>query len=83
MMYVIAPWSEFEPQQYRFADCAAYFKVKRALLTAMVESAADDFSCWRKNRKCDYVANSALFRKRPSAPDRWSPEAAASGSEWP
>jgi uncharacterized protein len=35
-MYVVAPWSEFEPQQYRFADYAAYFrKVKRALLTAM------------------------------------------------
>ena len=33
-MYVVAPWSDFEPQQYRFADYAAYFrKVKRALLT--------------------------------------------------
>jgi predicted RecB family nuclease len=42
-MYVVAPWSEFEPQQYRFADYAAYFrKVKRALLTAMAEPAADD-----------------------------------------
>ena len=31
-MYVVAPWSEFEPQQYRFADYAAYFrKVKRGL----------------------------------------------------
>lgn len=37
-MYVVAPWSEFEPQQYRFADYAAYFrKVKRGLLTAMAE----------------------------------------------
>jgi uncharacterized protein len=35
-MYVVAPWSEFQPQQYRFADYAAYFrKVKRALVTAM------------------------------------------------
>jgi predicted RecB family nuclease len=42
-MYVVAPWSEFEPQQYRFADYAAYFrKVKRALQAAMVEPAADD-----------------------------------------
>ena len=42
-MYVVAPWLEFEPQQYRFADYAAYFrKVKRALLTAMLEPAADD-----------------------------------------
>jgi predicted RecB family nuclease len=35
-MYVVAPWSNFQPQQYRFADYAAYFrKVKRALQTAM------------------------------------------------
>ena len=36
-MYVVVPWSEFQPQQYRFADYAAYFrKVKRGLLTAML-----------------------------------------------
>ena len=35
-MYVVAPWSEFQPQQYRFADFAAYFrKVKRALATTL------------------------------------------------
>ena len=32
-MYVVAPWSGFEPQQYRYADYAAYFrKVKRGML---------------------------------------------------
>jgi predicted RecB family nuclease len=42
-MYVVAPWSDFQPQQYRFADYAAYFrKVKRALQTAMAGPAADD-----------------------------------------
>lgn len=42
-MYVVPPWSEFEPQQYRFADYAAYFrKVKRALATAMAGPAADN-----------------------------------------
>jgi len=42
-MYVVAPWSEFVPQQYRFADYAAYFrKVKRALLTAMAGPLAND-----------------------------------------
>ena len=31
-MYVVAPWSDFEPQPYRFTDYAAYFrKVQRAL----------------------------------------------------
>jgi predicted RecB family nuclease len=38
-MYVVAPWSDFVPQQYRFADYAAYFrKVKHSLLKAMLES---------------------------------------------
>jgi len=42
-MYVVAPWSDFQPQQFRFADYAAYFrKVKRALQTAMAGPAADD-----------------------------------------
>lgn len=42
-MYVVALWSEFEPQQYRFADYAAYFrKVKRALRSAMAQPAADN-----------------------------------------
>ena len=42
-MYVVAPWSEFQPQQFRFADYAAYFrKAKRALVAAAAASAADD-----------------------------------------
>ncbi|MDF2116201.1 TM0106 family RecB-like putative nuclease [Roseiarcaceae bacterium H3SJ34-1] len=42
-MYVVAPWSEFQPQQFRFADYAAYFrKAKRALVAAAVASDADD-----------------------------------------
>jgi predicted RecB family nuclease len=42
-MYVVAPWSDFEPQQYRFADYAAYFrKVQRALHSAMAAVPAGD-----------------------------------------
>jgi uncharacterized protein len=42
-MYVVAPWSEFEPQEYRFADYAAYFrKVKRALGKVMAKPPAHD-----------------------------------------
>jgi predicted RecB family nuclease len=37
-MYVVAPWSDFVPQQYRFADYAAYFRtVKQSLRKAMLE----------------------------------------------
>jgi predicted RecB family nuclease len=36
-MHVVAPWSDFQPRTYRFADYAAYFrKVKRGFL-AMLE----------------------------------------------
>jgi predicted RecB family nuclease len=35
-MHVVAPWSDFQPRTYRFADYAAYFrKVKRGLLAAL------------------------------------------------
>jgi uncharacterized protein len=41
-MYVVAPWSDFKPQQYRYADYAAYFrKVKQALQSAMAAPAID------------------------------------------
>jgi predicted RecB family nuclease len=37
-MFVVVPWSDFEPQQYRFADYAAYFRrVKRELLKSLRE----------------------------------------------
>jgi len=37
-MYVVVPWSDFEPQKYRFADYAAYYrKVKRALLQFLAD----------------------------------------------
>lgn len=35
-MFVVVPWSDFKPQQYRFADYAAYFRrVKRELLKSL------------------------------------------------
>ena len=37
-MYVVAPWTEFEPQVYRVQEYAAYFRVVRTHL----ESALDD-----------------------------------------
>lgn len=42
-MYVVAPWSEFEPQQYRFADYAAYYrKVKSGLRMALTNQQAEE-----------------------------------------
>jgi uncharacterized protein len=40
-MYVVAPWSDFEPQRYRFADFAAYFrKVKHGLRSSLAQAGA-------------------------------------------
>jgi predicted RecB family nuclease len=42
-MYVIVPWSDFEPQHYRYADYAAYFRqVKRGMLASLAAKAPDE-----------------------------------------
>ena len=42
-MYVVVPWSGFEPQRYRFADYAAYYrKVKQSLRFAMSNGGLED-----------------------------------------
>ncbi|MBU3036478.1 TM0106 family RecB-like putative nuclease [Tritonibacter mobilis] len=39
-IYIVAPWSHFEPQQFRYADYAAYFrKAKAAIEHATLEAA--------------------------------------------
>ena len=61
-MYVVAPWSDFVPQRYRYADCAAYFrKVKRGLSVSIAATNRGntypdpkehcDICRWREN--CD------------------------------
>jgi uncharacterized protein len=42
-MFVVVPWSDFEPQQYRFADYAAYFRrVKQELLNSLSEGGGEE-----------------------------------------
>jgi uncharacterized protein len=63
-MYVVAPWSEFQPQQYRFADYAAYFrKVKRALQMAMAKPMA-------KNTYPDPIEHCEICRWREACDKR-------------
>jgi predicted RecB family nuclease len=41
-MYVVVPWSDFEPQHYRYADYAAYFRqVKRGMLASLAAKATE------------------------------------------
>ena len=42
-MHVVAPWSDFEPQQYRFTDYAAYFrKVQHALRKSLSDQETEE-----------------------------------------
>jgi predicted RecB family nuclease len=42
-MYVVVPWSDFEPQHYRYADYAAFFrKVKRGMLASLAAKTPDN-----------------------------------------
>jgi predicted RecB family nuclease len=42
-MYVVAPWSDFQPRGFRLADYAAYFrKVKRGLVAALQEDEGEE-----------------------------------------
>jgi uncharacterized protein len=42
-MHVVVPWSDFEPEHYRYADYAAYFrKVKNGMLVSFAAKTADD-----------------------------------------
>ena len=61
-MYIVAPWSNFEPQQYRFVDYAAYFrKVQRGLQESLTHQGTEqiypdpkehcDICRWRES--CD------------------------------
>ncbi len=61
-MYIVVPWSDFKPQQYRFVDYAAYFrKVQRELQKSLVHQGTEqdypdpkehcDICRWRES--CD------------------------------
>ena len=41
-MSIVVPWSDFVPQQYRFADYAAYFRrVRRELRQSLSQADAE------------------------------------------
>jgi len=72
-MYVVAPWTEFQPQQYRFADYAAYFrKVKRALAAAMAAPAAKDITYPDPIAYCDICRWGEACSKRRRDDDHLS-----------
>jgi uncharacterized protein len=82
-MHVVAPWSDFQPRTYRFADYAAYFrKAKRGLLATLAKEERETYPepnahceiCrWRKVRRVGVLminlsgAGISRFRSRAEA----------------
>jgi uncharacterized protein len=63
-MSVVVPWSDFEPQQYRFADYAAYFRrVRWELLQSLSKAEAEPTypdpkrPCWKSTRAAAWAAH--------------------------
>ena len=61
-MYVVAPWTEFEPQEYRTGDYAAYYRLVRTWLESVLANGAGALSypdpkehcgMCRWSRQCD------------------------------
>lgn len=78
-MHVVAPWSEFKPQQFRFADYAAYFrKAKRALVATAAASAAEILILTRSSiatsaagakPATSAAATTTIFASSPASPN--------------
>ena len=59
-MYVVAPWTEFEPQAYRTGDYAAYYRLVKAWLESAVANGSGSYpdpkehcGMCRWSRECD------------------------------
>jgi predicted RecB family nuclease len=67
-MYVVAPWSDFRPRDYRFADYAAYFrKVKRGLVAPLEEDEGKE-SYPDPKAHCEIAAGGTSPRRSTSGP---------------
>jgi len=54
MLGIVTPWSDFEPQRFRYSDVAAYYRrVKQQLLASFEERAALESSYPLPNIHCD------------------------------
>jgi predicted RecB family nuclease len=67
-MHVVAPWSDFQPRTYRFADYAAYFrKVKHGLLAALEREREETYP--EPNAHCEICRWEEKCDKRRRADD--------------
>src|SRR5262245_51267285 len=52
-MYIVSPWSEFEPQAFRTSDYAAYYRLVKARLEAAVGGEAQESTYPEPKEHCD------------------------------
>lgn len=52
-IYVVAPWSDFEPQSFRFADYAAYFRKAKAAIEDATLNGAPEAPYPEPKEHCD------------------------------
>jgi predicted RecB family nuclease len=68
-MSVVVPWSDFEPQQYRFTDYAAYFRRVRWELLQSLSKAEAEPTYPDPNEHCEICGWRAACERRRRADD--------------
>lgn len=68
-IYVVAPWSDFEPQEFRFADYAAYFRRVKAAAESAVQSAEGEEEYPDPKSHCDVCRWEQQCQQRRRADD--------------
>lgn len=64
-MFVVVPWSDFQPEQYRFADFAAYFRrVKRELINSLSDGGGGQGTYPDPNEHCEICVWRAACEQR-------------------
>lgn len=51
--YVVSPWTNFEPEQFRFDDYAAYYRSVKVAVEKAIEEGADDTDYPDPRQHCD------------------------------
>ena len=64
-MHVVAPWSDFEPQQYRFTDYAAYFRKVQHALRQIALRSGDGRDLSRSQGTLQYLPLAGKVRQTP------------------
>ena len=68
-MYVVAPWTEFEPQKYRTSDYAAYYRLVKNWLESAIGNGASAGTYPDPKEQCDMCRWSSQCAERRRSDD--------------